>query len=92
MAGFLVFMVSASVILRILLDKTANNLIVAVFFHLSINISFFIFFKDTLTNDKMIWVNGFIWGLTAFLICIDLFRKNKRFLPWFLQMGDSRQT
>jgi membrane protease YdiL (CAAX protease family) len=75
MIGFLLFTISASVILRILLDKTENNLIVSVFFHLSINIGFFIFFKNSLTNEKMICVNGIIWALTAFVISIISDRK-----------------
>jgi membrane protease YdiL (CAAX protease family) len=70
MTGFLLFAISASVILRILLDKTENNLLVSVFFHLSINIGFFIFFKNSLTNEKMICLNGFIWALTAFVVSL----------------------
>ena len=75
MIGFLLFTISASVILRILLDKTENNLIVSVFFHLSINIGFFMFFKSSLANEKMICVNGSIWALMAFLISIFSDRK-----------------
>jgi len=89
MIGFLLFTISASVILRILLNKTENNLIVSVFFHLSINIGFFIFFKNSLTNEKMICINGFIWALTAFVISIISDRKGKRPITGVLQKSGS---
>ncbi len=78
MIGFLLFTISSSVILRKLLDKTENNLLVSIFFHLSINIGFFMFFKNSLTNEKMISINGIIWALIAFIILVISDRKEKR--------------
>jgi hypothetical protein len=76
MIGFLLFTISVSVILRILLDKTENNVMVSICFHISINIGFFMFFKNSLNNDKMIWVNGIIWFLIAFVISKFFLLKN----------------
>jgi len=78
MIGFLLFTISASIILRILLDKTENNLLVSIIFHLSINIGFFVFFRNSLTNEKIIIGNGIIWALTALVTSVISHRKDKR--------------
>jgi uncharacterized protein len=80
MIGFLLFTISASLILRILLDQTENNLMVSIFFHLSINSGFFVFFKNSLTNEKMICGNGIIWTLTALALSVIWNRKNKQLI------------
>lgn len=63
--GFLLFTTSASVILRRLLDRTNNNLLVSIMFHFSINISFIVFYRNSLTDSKMILINGILWALFA---------------------------
>jgi uncharacterized protein len=68
MFGFLLFTVSASTILRCVLIGTDNNLILSILFHLSINIGFFLFFKNSLTDTKMILMNGIIWAISAITI------------------------
>ncbi len=65
MLGFLLFTVSASVILRKILENTNNNLIIPILFHFSVNISFFVFYKNSLTDSKMILVNGVMWAILA---------------------------
>ncbi len=63
--GFLLFTTSASVILRRLLDRTNNNLLVSIMFHFSVNISFVVFYKNSLTDSKMILINGILWAMFA---------------------------
>lgn len=70
MLGFLLFTVSASIVLRWLLGGTDNNLIISILFHLSINIGFFVFYKNSLTDTKMILINGIIWTIPAIIITI----------------------
>ena len=76
--GFILFMTSASLILRIILDNTDNNLLISIFFHLGINIGFFVFFKNSLTNEKMICLNAIIWAATAVVMLTISKRRNKR--------------
>jgi uncharacterized protein len=73
MFGFLLFTVSASIVLRGLLEGTDNNLILSILFHLSINIGFFVFYKNAMTDSKMILVNGVIWAIPAMIIGIMLY-------------------
>jgi uncharacterized protein len=65
MIGFLLFTVSASVIVRRILERTNNNLIIPVLFHFSINIGFVVFYKSVLTDPKMILTNGILWTVLA---------------------------
>ena len=74
MACFLIFTISASIILGRILRGTAYSLIVSVFFHASINISFLIFFKKSLSNAPAMAVIGFTW-LIAGMGLIVLNRK-----------------
>ena len=78
MIGFILFMTSASLILRIILDNTDNNLLISIFFHLGINIGFYVFFKNSLTNEKMICLNAIIWAATAVVMLTISKRRNKR--------------
>jgi uncharacterized protein len=65
LSGFLVFTIAASVILRIILEGTRFNIWIAVAFHLGINISFFLFYKNSLSDANMIWTNAVIWAVVA---------------------------
>lgn len=73
MVGFLLFTVSASIVLRWLIGGTDNNLIISILFHFSINIGFFVFYKNSLNDTKMILVNGTIWAIPAIIIAITLY-------------------
>ena len=70
MIGFLLFTVSASVIIRRILGRTNNNLTIPVLFHFSINIGFVIFYKNSLTDPRMILTNGILWTVLALAISI----------------------
>jgi uncharacterized protein len=65
MLGFLLFTVSASIILRTILEGTTNNLLISILFHFSINIGFVLFFKNALIDPKMILTIGVLWFLVA---------------------------
>jgi len=70
MLGFLVFTISCSIIIVYLLKNTKYNLIISSLFHLSINISFAIFFTDGFGNIKLFLVNGIVWLIAAILTII----------------------
>ena len=70
MIGFLMFTISASIILAWILRETKYNIIIAVLFHTSINIGFFILFKNSLTNSKLMIINGIVWLIPAVGILI----------------------
>jgi membrane protease YdiL (CAAX protease family) len=70
MFGFLLFTISASIIIVYLLKNTQNNILLSSLFHISINIGFIIFFNNNLTNIKLIIINGIVWLLTAIIITI----------------------
>lgn len=61
MAGFLMFTISASIIISWLLQGTEYNLIISALFHISINICFLLFFYNSMTDSKYMLLNGFIW-------------------------------
>ncbi|PIE50172.1 MAG: hypothetical protein CSA38_04575 [Flavobacteriales bacterium] len=65
MVGFLIFTVSASIIIAWILRDTEYNIITSTVFHLSVNIGFFTFFKNALTNPKLMLINGFVWLVFA---------------------------
>src|ERR1035437_1983256 len=68
--GFLFFSISASIIIGQLLKDTNYNLIISVLFHFSINIGFLLFFKSSLSNSKMMLVNGVVWLIPAILLIL----------------------
>ena len=51
MIGFLIFTVSASIILAWILRDTSYSIIISVLFHVSINLGFFVLFKNSLTKE-----------------------------------------
>ena len=65
MTGFLIFTISASIIVAWLLRDTQYNLIIPVLFHISINLGFLILFKNWLTDSKLILINGIVWLIPA---------------------------
>lgn len=65
MVGFLLFTIAASIILAYLLRDTNYNIIVAVLFHTSINLGFYLLFKNSLTDSKLMIINGIIWMIPA---------------------------
>jgi uncharacterized protein len=70
MLGFLLFTISASIIVMSLLKDTQYNIIISSIFHISINIGFMIFFYNNLENTKLFLINGFVWLLTAIILTI----------------------
>jgi membrane protease YdiL (CAAX protease family) len=65
MTGFLLFTISASIIIAWLLRGTEYNLIISAIFHLSINGCFLVFFYNLLTDSKLMLINGFVWLIAA---------------------------
>ena len=70
MLGFLLFTISASIIIVWLLRGTQFNLIIAAFFHIAINLGFVVFFKSSLTDSKLMIINGIVWLLPAIIIVL----------------------
>jgi membrane protease YdiL (CAAX protease family) len=70
MIGFLLFTISASIIIAWLLRDTKYNLIISVLFHVSINLGFLILFKNSLTDSKLMIINGIVWLIPAIGIVI----------------------
>lgn len=70
MLGFLLFTISASIIVAWLLRDTKYNLIISVLFHISINLGFLILFKNSLTDSKLMILNGIVWLIPAIWIVI----------------------
>jgi len=70
MLGFLLFTISASVIIVYLLKDTRYNIIISSIFHISINIGFMIFFYNNLEDTKLFLINGFVWFITATILSI----------------------
>jgi uncharacterized protein len=70
MLGFLLFTISASIIVMYLLKGTQYNIIISSIFHISINIGFMIFFYNNLENTKLFLINGFVWLFTAMILTI----------------------
>lgn len=79
MVGFLIFTISASIILAWILRDTRYSIIISVLFHTSINIGFFVLFKNSLTDSKLIIINGMVWMIPAIGIVLmtgyDLIKK-----------------
>lgn len=71
MAGFLMFTISASIIIAWLMKGTAYNLIVSAMFHLSINICFLVFFHNSMTDNKYMLVNGLVWAIPTIGIMLS---------------------
>jgi hypothetical protein len=70
MIGFLIFTISASVILAWILRDTKYSIIISVLFHTSINLGFFILFKNSLTNSTLMIINGIVWMIPAIVVVL----------------------
>jgi uncharacterized protein len=70
MLGFLLFTISASIIVMYLLKDTQYSIIISSIFHISINIGFMVFFYNNLENTKLFLINGFVWLLTAIILTL----------------------
>ena len=68
MLGFLAFTISASFVLRRILENTNFNIWVATVFHLATNLAFYFFFKNNLEDANFMLINGSVWLIFAFLI------------------------
>ena len=70
---FLLFSISASIIIMYLLKGIQYNIIVSSLFHASINVSFRIFFGINLDNKILFYIfliNGIVWLIAAIIITI----------------------
>jgi membrane protease YdiL (CAAX protease family) len=65
MIGFLMFTIAASIVLAWILMDTKYSIIISVLFHTSINIGYFILFKNAQTDPKLMVANGIVWMISA---------------------------
>ncbi len=65
MIGFLIFTISASIILAWVLRDTRYSIIISVLFHTSVNIGFFTLFKNSHTDSRLMIINGIVWMIPA---------------------------
>jgi membrane protease YdiL (CAAX protease family) len=72
MLGFMLVTISASIIIAWLLRGTQFNIIIATVFHIAINVGFVVFFKNSLTDYKVMIINGVVWLIPAMIISIKL--------------------
>jgi membrane protease YdiL (CAAX protease family) len=70
MIGFLFFTISASILLAWILRETGYSIIIALLFHTSVNIGFFVLFKNSLTDSKLMIINGIVWLIPAIVVLI----------------------
>ncbi len=70
MIGFLIFTISASILLAWILRNSEYSIIVSTIFHLSINIGFFTFFKNSLTNSKLMLITSIVWFFVVGIIML----------------------
>ena len=61
MALFLIFTISSSIIIAYLIRGLHYNLLLAAIFHFSINIGFFLFFRGSVNDIKMMLINALVW-------------------------------
>jgi uncharacterized protein len=82
MTGFLLFTISASIILALILRETRFSIVVSALFHASINIGFFLLFRNSLTDARLMVINGLVWLIPAIGIVMltgkDLIREEKK--------------
>ncbi|MBN1259242.1 MAG: CPBP family intramembrane metalloprotease [Anaerolineae bacterium] len=69
--GFTLFTVASSIILGIVMQGTGHNLLIAVVFHVFVNVGFVLFFKETFSDGRVMLVNGGVW-LAAALLTLGL--------------------
>lgn len=64
MTGFLIFTISASIVLSRLLRDTGYSIVVSSLFHAAINVGSFVFL-NTLTDSRLMIINGIVWMIAA---------------------------
>jgi membrane protease YdiL (CAAX protease family) len=81
MLGFLLFTISASILIAWVLRNTRFSLLLSVLFHVSINMGFFVYFQYSINDQYLMVINGIVWMIPAILIGIlsgkNLTRKRK---------------
>lgn len=70
MIAFLLFTVSASIIIAWMYRDTKFNIIIPMLFHTSINLCFFILFKHSLADYKFMAITAVVWLIPAIVIVI----------------------
>ncbi len=70
MLAFLLFTISASIIVAWLYRDTKFSVIIPILFHTSINFCFFMMFKNSLADYKFMSITAIVWMIPA--ICIIL--------------------
>jgi membrane protease YdiL (CAAX protease family) len=74
MIGFLLFTISASIIIVWMLRGTQFNIIIATIFHIAVNLGFVVFFKNSLADSKQMIINGIVWLIPAIILSIKLWK------------------
>lgn len=70
MIVFLIFTISASIILGWILRDTQYSIVLSVVFHTSINISFLVFFKNSIVDIKFMFTNAIVWMIFSIGVVI----------------------
>lgn len=70
MVGFVIFTISASIVLSLILKNQHNILIISGVFHFSINFCFYMFFKDNNTETSKLIIISFVWFIPALMIIL----------------------
>lgn len=65
---FLIFTISASIVLSYLIRQFNYNLLLAAIFHLSINMGFYVFYKENTNDVNMMLINALVWLSGAIVI------------------------
>jgi membrane protease YdiL (CAAX protease family) len=68
MICFLVFTISASILIAEILKNMDNNIILSSLFHLAINTGFLIFFENNSTNIELFFINSIVWFVPIIII------------------------
>jgi uncharacterized protein len=67
---FLLSTIGSSVVLAWLLRKTDFNVLLATLFHLALNLGYYVFFSDVLSDSRFMLVNGVAWMIIAILAVV----------------------
>ena len=77
MVSFLTFTISASILLSYLIRQFNYNLFLSAIFHLSINMGFYVFYREHTEDVNMMLVNALVWLVGVVLILAAKHIKNK---------------
>ncbi|MFP4364818.1 MAG: type II CAAX prenyl endopeptidase Rce1 family protein [Spirochaetia bacterium] len=67
MINFVVFSISASIIIAVIMEKTGQSLLTPILFHISINLGFLIFFSQNFHFYYIMFTQALIWLAAALL-------------------------